>query len=88
MRKKKYIRFIGDGKDMPNNCGPEYLHLESSLGIDYTLCGVSCDDDYNIGSHMILNSGIITCPDCISIIKHCRNVKTCPTRVFTTYRDI
>lgn len=64
----KVIQFIGDGE-----AAPDILHCEAANGIDYTLCGVSLDNDTaTIGTHKIVKAPCVTCPECIAIILHCR----------------
>ena len=73
----KLIRFLGCG-DV--DCSA-VLHLDSPLGIDYTLCGLSLDDDpKTTGPHEVVTASAVTCPDCIAVIKHCRGVRIQPPK--------
>ena len=74
----KLIRFgCGDGGV---DCSA-VLHLDSPLGIDYTLCGLSLDDDpKTTGPHEYVQSAAVTCPSCMAIITHCRGVRIKSTK--------
>jgi len=75
----KLIRFLGCG-DVDVDCSA-VLHLDSPLGIDYTLCGLSLDDDpKTTGSHEVVTASAVTCPYCNAIIKHCRGVRIQPPK--------
>ena len=53
----KLIRFLGCG-DV--DCSA-VLHLDSPLGIDYTLCGLSLDDDpKTTGPHEVVTVSAVT----------------------------
>lgn len=68
------IRFLGFGDGETDNAG--LLHLNGANGADYTLCGITLDDDpETAGPSEIVTAAAVTCPDCIAIIKHCRGVR-------------
>jgi len=68
------IHFLGGGDGVVDYSN--VLHLSSATGIDYTLCGLSLDDDpMTTGPHEIVSATSVTCPECIAIIKHCRGVR-------------
>ena len=72
------IRFLGLGDG--NVDSPDVLHYTGTAS-DYTLCGITLDDDdKTAGPHEIVRGNAVTCPDCIAIIKHCRGVKTQPPK--------
>ncbi len=61
------------GGDMleENDTFYQYTHLENSKSNGYTLCGVA-DEEWE--REVPLTK--ITCPECLDIIKHCKQYKT------------
>jgi hypothetical protein len=67
------IRFLNNGE---NYEVPNITHIESVLGCDYTLCGVTLDqDDKTAGDYKSVEADKITCPDCVALIKLCQGLK-------------
>lgn len=68
----RLFRFLGDGEE---EIDTEILHIEDCLGADYTLCGVTLDDDtHTAGTVEVVISKKITCHECRSIIEYCKNI--------------
>lgn len=55
--------------------GETRQHVESPLGTDYTLCGLTTDDDPTVVRKMEERDGAVTCEQCRSIIRFCKTVK-------------
>lgn len=59
--------------------GATLRHSHGADGTDYTLCGLSTDGD--LGSHeesadVAYSISTINCPQCITIIDHCKAIKS------------
>lgn len=68
----RLIRFLGDGEDDVCN---KNLHIEGHDGKDFTLCGLSLDNDTGtVGTNECVKAKKITCPDCKNIIQYCRDI--------------
>lgn len=68
----KLIKFLGDGDGGVNT---KTFCIEGPDGSGYTLCGLSLDnDEETTGTHKVVESKKITCPDCKKIIKFCRDI--------------
>jgi hypothetical protein len=70
---------MGEGRMkefMENKKGVHLMTIHT--GGEYTMCGFAFDErtDEVGGELQPASSKIVTCSDCISIITHCRNVKT------------
>lgn len=64
----EYIRFNEDGEDAIGG----HTHLDGRS--DYTLCGITMDGDLETaGSWSRVTAPKLTCPDCVAIVKTCRN---------------
>ena len=77
----KAIEFNGDGKDEDEVCVKGIYHLDGCSGMsDYTICGITLDSDpLTAGSFNFVRTKAITCPTCVSIIKHCRGKRVLDT---------
>lgn len=55
----------------------EGVHLDNPIANDYTLCGDTTEPDPGIGMPGTVETDkrVVTCPDCIAIIKACRGVR-------------
>lgn len=71
----KNIKFIGDGEyfqEFPDQIS--YVHFDGPLS-DYTLCGWTLDGDTGTMGSYISTDELISCPNCIKVIKHCKSLK-------------
>lgn len=70
----KVIEFIGNGVDDTELCSPGVYHSFGVIGGDFTLCGISLDNDTGtIGEYHTVNSKI-NCPLCIAVIEFCKKI--------------
>ncbi len=53
------------------------IHAEAPFGADYTLCGCAPEGENGDEPLVIVNLGKITCPDCLTIIRYCKNIPSC-----------
>ncbi len=66
----KYIQFLNDGADTMTS----HTHLDGACGADFTLCGITLDGDPGTaGTYIEVEAKRLTCPDCVSIVRLCRN---------------
>jgi len=51
------------------------IHFGASAGGDFTLCGFACDGEDG-GTHMLRTRRIVTCKECIGIVRYCKAIPT------------
>ena len=75
--KHVYVEFIGNGEDDFGNRQPGVIHLQgSACQSDYTLCGITLDNDEKTAGHnRAVHKQAITCGNCAQIIDYCKGVK-------------
>lgn len=54
--------------------GETLQHVESPLGVDFTLCGLTLDDDTRTIKRIEDREGRITCEHCRIIIDFCKSL--------------
>lgn len=50
-------------------------HARHPLGIDYTLCGTSLDDDPTVTRSIEEREGSVTCEHCLAMVCFCKAIK-------------
>jgi hypothetical protein len=70
------IKFNGDGADfIGNRFDAATIHADGAGGSDYTLCGLTLDNDPGTCGTWTTTKKRITCDQCIQIIRHCKSIR-------------
>lgn len=67
----KIIKFANNGLHKTDN---KINHIGGTFS-DYTLCGISLDENEEDFGNWYLGEGKITCKECLAIIKYCKKIK-------------
>lgn len=74
--------------DMPEKnfvMDENHVHLVNPAGDGYTLCGLGVDSDWH--DLRDTDTDIVTCPDCIRLLKTLRMVRFCEHYIVKRTRD-